>query len=327
MVGTYEKVKKVASVSGIVPVINDMFGSNIVCDDAVMFGGQPIDDDLLRQIVKVVCDAVDRGEISRDQGKEIMGVAYEKHTVIDAERADRMIDKGSRLASEVLRHRNARKKALEFCDAWGMDKIEDFNLDVSRALFNERKKALKILGKGLFPELCKMGELSITPELLFVDSKDTDSYAITKFVIRDGKLKTRIFFYLTDETVLSRDGVDVVSTLVHELHHCKQIEDTYNVLMKRNEGRNIWGDEKKAEMMMYIRLSYSGTREAMLNNPVEQEAHSVDIAFNKAFREYFENRGNMSMLQEKIVTRGLRKQSKQQKKIILEQVKDRLEGR
>lgn len=44
---TYENVKNKIKISGVTNAVNEMFGSHITCDRAIMFGEKPIDDKLL----------------------------------------------------------------------------------------------------------------------------------------------------------------------------------------------------------------------------------------------------------------------------------------
>ena len=278
-------------ISGLLSEINQVFGSNLAYTPSSMFGDVPvIDDKLLYQIANVVYAAVSDSHISKEAGQEIMGSVYEYHSNINYDRAIRMTKKGEILAYKALKSSYIRNGILYFCKKWGSFDNSAEAVEKTEKLRTRRMKLLQgVFKRKLVPAFIKMEDLKTVPEISFVYMVGASGkIADTDSLIDSGKFSLKINFYVDENSLLKRDAVDWLSTLVHELHHCGQYQKFYDIRMKSD---NYWCLPKQGgkvpEEVLYVRLKYVGNnQQAMLNSPLEQEAYTVQTAFDNSVRDF-----------------------------------------
>ena len=282
----YEKIKQKAAVSGIVPLINDIFGSNIVCDDAVMFGGQPIDDDLLKQIGDVVHEAMIRDDISLKEAREFMGVAYEYHTEIEPNRMESMITKGRKIAHDLLDEKESRNKVVDFCEKWGTKTVYIDSKEANK-LFEERNPLFSYLGENIFPDFCRICGVRSKFSLCYDDT--ISQFAVTNRSFKTGDMELEVVLYPRLMTLRKR-AVDALTTIAHEMHHCNQSQEFYRMkLQSKDDSYASVVDGKVSEVVVYSRLYSSENYFTLVNNPLEQEAHAVETAFEVSMEDFMKS--------------------------------------
>ena len=286
----FDEIKNRMQTCGIVSVINNMFGSNIACEQAVMFGEKPVDDKLLAKITDVVYRAASEEKLSLDQAREVMGVVYEYHSEMDETRANKMAEKGRNFAHKAMKSHQLNTAMRKFCDAWGMFDEAESAAD-KNTLTERRKDALEnVFKKEIVPAFIKIEGLNVKPAIKFDYGTDDVNYAVTEASFTEKGCDISVTFYFKDDALLEKDAVDWMAMFVHELHHCSQ----YQKMSKNFVRHGYWGFDnngKVDEMMMYPMLRYAhanGHVAAEINNPMEQEAYAAERAFECSLRQFFD---------------------------------------
>ena len=287
---TYENIKAKIAQSGVVSVINGMFGSHLTCDSAVMFGEKPIDDKLLYEIGNVVCLAARDGKLTKDDVQAVMAPVYELHSKIDNYRFDTMVEKGRIEAYAALSNDKIRSDIDKFKQVWG---DECFIESVNFAKYgNERRKALPFISNNILPEMFSV--CGVYPEYEIETEKHTGQYANAWYVIKDSRLSLFFRLFLTDKACSQQTALELLATVAHELHHCSQDQNFYNIRVKTP--CDYWcvsplTGKIPAEVVWERALS-ADYPVARRRNPLEQEAYTVESAFKYCLNEYYNSDGN-----------------------------------
>ena len=327
---------------GVVPAINNMLGTNITCDEDVLLCGKkdgngdfmvekPIDDKLLIKIGREVALAAKDGRITRAEAEAIMAPAYEWHYKIDPERFDSVIEKGRRLAYEMLSDEETRAKVDKFIDIWGNSFYGDTDSEKAREAIEKRREAAALFSDELMPKFCKL--CGVNPKIA-VDTmeKNIDAVASANLdSIRFGKPHLSVVLYLDDTNNLARSAVDIISTSMHELFHCLQYKEYSDAYAKVNSKYSLksdkWCTDDKGvipERALWVMLVTNGkdfSYDADVNNPDEQEAYSVGETFAYVLRDYLT--AETADGKRKIPTKPF---SEEQKAIILRNTQNKLIG-
>lgn len=285
---TYESVKENIAVSGLVPTINKMFGSNIKCDSAAMFGDKPIDDNLLYEVANTVCLAVRRGDITREEAKAVVAPAYEMHSEIDPVRFDNMVSKGKNIVYQVLSDDKIRKDVDDFKQIWGDEalSLKDYER-YSPYLIDKRRKTLPEFEAKILPDFFKV--CGVYPSYKIDTQTASGDNAACFNSIENGQINLYVEFYFSDFPTVFQTALDLMSSVAHELHHCSQYQIFYNT---RRQNRDYWcisQDGKRIpQEIIWERTNGSNySLSAGLNNPLEHEAYTIQNTVGYFMEEYY----------------------------------------
>ena len=286
---SYENVKNKIAESGLTNVFNEMFGCHLTCDRAVMFGEKPVDDDLLYEIGNTVCLAVKSGKLTKDELQAVMAPVYELHSKVNNDRFDRMANKGRHIACKILSDDKMRNDIDKFKREWG----DGYTFVASEFPIygKKRRRTVPDIQNNLLPNMFEV--CGVYPKLQIETEGPAGQYAFTKYSIKQGDFSQCIELFLDDESCAFQTATGLLATIAHELHHCSQNARFYRIRTKTPE--DYWcvspTTGKIPQEVVWERASSVDYFVANRRNPLEQEAYTVESAFEYCLNKYYKTDG------------------------------------
>ena len=221
---------------------------------------------------------------------EVMAPVYELHSKIDNDRFDRMVEKGKTMAYKTLSDDKIRGDIDKFIQEWGSDYTF---LPSEYDKYVPKRQAIKpFLQNNILPDM--FGVCGVYPRVVIEMEKDIGQYANSAYHIKyddTGKklnLDLELVLFLTDSACAGRTATEALSTIAHELHHCSQFTDFYDIRMQNRT--DFWcvspSTGRIPQEVIWERSLCSDYPIARKQNPTEQEAYTVQGAFKYCLSRY-----------------------------------------